>query len=97
MDYSRVQDRNDEQQKEIFSDVLKKPYEEIRKKVFEVLNSHNVSEQTIDELMNYMNTWIDLYDEKENIIEYLSKNMPKEQPKTRQGWEVSLPAMLDYD
>ena len=45
----------------------------------------------------YFDTWIDLYDEKETIIEYLCKNMPKEQPKTRQGWEVSLPAMLDYD
>ena len=97
MDYSKVQDRNSENEKRILASVLKRPYEEIRKKVFEVLNSHNVSEQSIDELMNYMNTWIDLYDEKENIIEYLSKNMPKEQPKERQGWEVSLPAMLDYD
>lgn len=97
MDYSKVQDRNSENEKRTLASVLKRPYEELRKKVFDVLNSHNVSEQTIVDLLNYPDTWDFLFSEKENVMEYLRKNKPKEQPKTRQGWEVSLPAMLDYD
>lgn len=96
MDYNKIEDRVPEKRKQYISETYKLPYENIRKKVFDILNSHNVSEQTIEELMNYIDTWYDIYDEKENIIEYLRKNMPNEQPKKRQGWEVALPAMLDY-
>lgn len=96
MDYTKIPDNNSEQDKKSFADTYKTSYDEIRKKVFDVLNSHNVSEQTIVELMNYPDTWDFLYKETENIIDYLRKNMPNEQPKKRQGWEVALPAMLDY-
>ena len=96
MDYDKIKDRVSGQRKRWIAETYKVPYKTIRKKVFDILNSHKVSEQTIEELMNYIDTWYDIYDEKENIIEYLRKNMPKEQPKTRQGWEAALPAMLDY-
>lgn len=96
MEYVKLQDKNPEQEQKAIAKVLKVPYEDVRKKVFDILNSYNVSEETIEDLMNYTDTWIDLYDEKENIIDYLRKNMPNEQPEKRQAWEVSLPAMLDY-
>lgn len=96
MEYINIQDKNSEQEKKSIAEVLKVPYEDIRKKVFDILNSYNVSEETIKDLMNYTDTWIDLYHEKENIIDYLRKNMPNEQPEKQQVWEVSLPAMLDY-
>ena len=96
MEYINIQDKNSEQEKKSIAEVLKVPYEDIRKKVFDILNSYNVSEETIEDLMNYTDTWIDLYKEKENIIDYLRKNMPNEQPEKQQVWEVSLPAMLDY-
>lgn len=96
MEYINIQDKNSEQEKKSVAEVLKVPYEDIRKKVFDILNSYNVSEETIKDLMNYTDTWIDLYKEKENIIDYLRKNMPNEQPEKQQVWEVSLPAMLDY-
>lgn len=96
MEYINIQDKNSEQEKKSIAEVLKVPYEDIRKKVFDILNSYNVSEETIEDLMNYTDTWIDLYHEKENIIDYLRKNMPNEQPEKQQVWEVSLPAMLDY-
>ena len=96
MEYINIQDKNSEQEKKSIAEVLKVPYEGIRKKVFDILNSYNVSEETIEDLMNYTDTWIDLYKEKENIIDYLRKNMPNEQPEKQQVWEVSLPAMLDY-
>ena len=96
MEYINIQDKNSEQEKKSIAEVLKVPYEDIRKKVFDILNSYNVSEETIEDLMNYTDTWIDLYKEKENIIDYLRKNMPNTQPEKQQVWEVSLPAMLDY-
>ena len=96
MEYINIQDKNSEQEKKSIAEVLKVPYEDIRKKVFDILNSYNVSEETIKDLMNYTDTWIDLYKEKENIIDYMRKNMPNEQPEKQQVWEVSLPAMLDY-
>lgn len=96
MEYINIQDKNSEQEKKSIAEVLKVPYEDIRKKVFDILNSYNVSEETIEDLMNYTDTWIDLYKEKENIIDYMRKNMPNEQPEKQQVWEVSLPAMLDY-
>lgn len=96
MEYINIQDKNSEQEKKSIAEVLKVPYEDVRKKVFDILNSYNVSEETIEDLMNYTDTWIDLYKEKENIIDYMRKNMPNEQPEKQQVWEVSLPAMLDY-
>lgn len=96
MEYINIQDKNSEQEKKSIAEVLKVPYEDVRKKVFDILNSYNVSKETIEDLMNYTDTWIDLYHEKENIIDYLRKNMPNEQPEKQQVWEVSLPAMLDY-
>lgn len=96
MEYINIQDKNPEQEKKSIAEVLKVPYEDVRKKVFDILNSYNVSEETIEDLMNYTDTWIDLYKEKENIIDYMRKNMPNEQPEKQQVWEVSLPAMLDY-
>ena len=96
MEYINIQDKNSEQEKKSIAEVLKVPYEDIRRKVFDILNSYNVSEETIEDLMNYTDTWIDLYKEKENIIDYMRKNMPNEQPEKQQVWEVSLPAMLDY-
>lgn len=96
MEYINIKDKNSEQEKKSIAEVLKVPYEDVRKKVFDILNSYNVSKETIEDLMNYTDTWIDLYNEKENIIDYMRKNMPNEQPKEQQVWEVSLPAMLDY-
>lgn len=95
MDYNKIEDRNSEQDKKSISEFYKVPYEDIRKKVFEVLNAHNVSEQTLEHLLNYIDTWDDLYKENKNVIEYLRANMPNEQPKKHQGWEPTLDVMLD--
>ena len=54
MDYDKIKDGNSEEDKQSISAFYNAPYDEIRKKVFTVLNSHNVSEQTIEHLLNYI-------------------------------------------
>lgn len=95
MDYDKIKDDNSEEDKQSISAFYNVPYDEIRKKVFTVLNSHNVSEQTIEHLLNYIDAWDDLYKENKNVIEYLRANMPNEQPKRHQSWEPTLDLMLD--
>ena len=85
MDYDKIKDDNSEEDKQSISAFYNVPYDEIRKKVFTVLNSHNVSKQTIEHLLNYIDAWDDLYKENKNVIEYLRANMPNEQPKRHQG------------
>ena len=71
-------------------------YEQARRKAFNILNDANAGTIYINNIMNYIDEWIELArgDNKE-VLRYIEENKNEVQTEFGEGWEGSLYMMLD--
>ena len=71
-------------------------YEQARRKAFNILNDANAGTIYINNIMNYVDEWIELaIGENKNVLRYIEENKNKVQTDIGGGWEGSLHMMLD--
>ena len=96
VDYYSICDCESEGEKRSVVEMFGCPYEEFRRKSFDVLCAYNVSKkETIKIMTEPSYVWIDLYKESEYLLGYMKKNKPEIRTEGYQAWEFTLDVLLD--